>query len=140
MKISTEQIKELQVHCSGKFRDRAERLEAVSDILGFEINSFTELNSRQAEELLWFFNTGQLPQNETWARFDRNNTQHRTILSRAHTLGWVDEDRSYVDLNRLGGWLKSNRSPVQKPMKEMSRVELSRIIKAMDSMITKKYK
>lgn len=140
MEATKTQIRRLQSACSGKFNDREERLDAVSDLLGFRIQSFSDLNSLQADELLQFFNTGRMPDCSNWAKFDKHNSQHRTILSRAYTLGWVNRETGYADLNRLGGWLKSNRSPVQKPLKEMNRAELSRIIKAMDSMISKKYK
>lgn len=134
------QIRQLQSACAGKFSDRDERLDAVSDLLGFRINSFSELNSLQADDLLRFFNTGKLPDNSSWARFDKTNPQHRTILSRCYTLGWRDEETGYTDLNRLGGWLKSDRSPIRKTLKEMNRAELSKIISALESMINKKYR
>lgn len=139
MNASKEQIKRLQSSCSGKFRDREERLDAVSEILGFEITSFNNLTSVQADDLIRFFNTGKLPDNSSWGMFYKNNSKHNRILSACHTLGWVEES-GYVDLNRLGGWLKSNRSPVQKPLKEMESHELSKIIKALDGIIKSKYK
>lgn len=139
MTATKTQIKRLQSACSGKFNDREERLDAVSDLLGFRIQSFSDLNSLQADDLLLFFNTGKVPDNSSWARFDNNNPQHRTILSRCYTLDWVDEETGYADLNRLGGWLKSDRSPVKRPLKEMNRAELSKIISALESMIVKKY-
>lgn len=140
MNATTLQIKKLQSACSGKFDDREERLEAVSELLGFQLTSFKELSSLQADELLQFFNTGRMPDSSNWAKFDKHNSQHRTILSRAYTLGWVNRETGYADLNRLGGWLKSNRSPVQKPLKEMSRIELSKVIAALENMIKKRYR
>lgn len=140
MEATSNQIQQLQIACTGKFRDRSERLEAVSDIIGLEIDSFTELSTSQADELIYFFKTGKLPDNRSFAFFDFNNMQHRTILSLCHTLGWKEDDSNRVDLNRLGGWLKSNRSPVRKPLKEMNKQELSKIISALESIIRKKYK
>lgn len=140
MEATAQQIIRLQSACAGKFRDREERLEATSEIIGFEIGSFKDLNHVQAEDLIRFFNTGKLPNNSSWARFDRNNSKHKAILSRCHSLGWVDENTGWVDLNRLGGWLKSNRSPVQRPLIEMEPKELSKTIKALDGIIKKKYK
>jgi hypothetical protein len=139
MNATSYQVKVLQAACANKFRSRDERLEAVGDILGVELTSFSELTSLQADELISFFKTGKFPENKTWAIFDKANAQHRTILSRSYTLGWRDVESGYADLNRLGGWLKSNRSPVQKPLKEMNRMELSKVIKALDSMVMKKY-
>lgn len=82
-----------------------------------------------------------MPDSSSWARFDKYNSQHKTILSHCHTLGWKSEENpAFVDLNRLGGWLKSNRSPVQKPLLEMNRKELSKIIAALESMIKKQFK
>lgn len=139
MEATKTQIRRLQSACSGKFNDREERLDAVSDLLGFRIQSFSDLNSLQADDLLRFFNTGELPDNSAWARFDNSNPQHRTILSRCYTLDWRDAATGYVDLNRLGGWLKSDRSPVRKTLKEMNKPELSKIISALESMIVKRY-
>src|SRR5690606_41861165 len=90
MEITAPQIKQLQTICSGKFRDRDERIDAVSDLLGFHIQSFKDLNFVQADDLIRFFNTGKSPDNSSWAKFDKNNSKHRTILSRCHTLGWID--------------------------------------------------
>lgn len=138
MTATINQIKILQSQCSGKFRDREERLEAVSSLIGVEVHSFKELSQYQATELIHFFNTGEMPDSTSWARFDKHNSQHRTILSHCHTLGWKSEENpAFVDLNRLGGWLKSNRSPVQKPLLEMNRKELSKVIFALEQ-ITKK--
>lgn len=139
MTATKRQIQTLQSACAGKFHDREERLEAVSEMLGFRLNSFTELSDLQADDLLRFFNTGKIPDNRSWARFDKANPQHRTILARCYTLGWVDSESGYADLNRLGGWLKSNRSPVRKPLREMHRQELSKVIKALECMVVKKY-
>lgn len=140
MTATANQIKILQSQCSGKFRDRDERLEAVSSILGDEVESFKKLSKLQADDLIYFFNTGEMPDNRSWAAFDKHNSQHRTILSKAYTLGWRDRKTGYADLNRLGGWLKSKRSPVSKPLKEMNRKELSKVISAMDNMILKSFK
>jgi hypothetical protein len=141
MEIQPDQIKQLQTICSGKFRDRDERIDAVSDLLGFQIRSFKDLNSVQADDLIRFFNTGKSPDNSSWGKFDKHNSKHRTILSRCHTLGWVQEENNrFVDLHRLGGWLKSSRSPVQRPLMEMEPAELSKIIKALDGIVKSKYK
>ena len=139
--ITNDQVKQLQTICSGKFHNREERLEALSEISGFELKSIKDLNAVQATDLIYFFNTGKSPDNSSWAIFDKYNTKHKAILSRCHTLGWVQEDKpQFVDLHRLGGWLKSNRSPVVRRLKEMSSAELSKIITALDNIINKQYK
>lgn len=134
--ISPNQIKQLQIACSGKFSNRDERLEAVTEILGVTIDSFKSLSALQADELIFFFNTGKMPDNSSWAIFDKYNTQHRAVLSLCYQIGWVKEENpSIVDLHRLGGWLKSKRSPVKKPLKEMTKQEVSKIITAMQNML-----
>ncbi|WP_187695224.1 hypothetical protein [Chryseobacterium sp.] len=139
--ITTTQITQLQTICSGKFRNREERLEALSEMMGVELNSIKDLSRLQADELIHFFNTGKPLNHSTWALFDRNNSQHRTVLSLCHQLGWVQEEKpEFVDLHRLGGWLKSDRSPVKTPLKEMTRAELSKIISALQNIIQKQYK
>ena len=139
--ITTTQVTQLQTICSGKFRDREERLEALSEMVGVEIKSIKDLNRLQADELIYFFNTGKPVDHSLWAIFDRNNSQHKTILSLCHQLGWVQEDKpQFVDLYSLGGWLKSDRSPVKMPLKEMERPQLSKIIAALQNIVKSKYK
>lgn len=139
--ITAPQIQQLQTICSGKFRSREERLEALSNMMGVELTSIKDLNKMQADELIYFFNTGKSIDHSIWALFDRNNTQHKTILSLCHQLGWVQEEKpQFVDLHRLGGWLKSDRSPVKMPLKEMEKPQLSKIIFALQNMLKTKYK
>lgn len=139
--ITKPQIQQLQTICSGKFRSREERLEALSEMMGVELNSITELNRQQADELIYFFNTGKTLDHSSWAMFDKHNSQHKTVLSLCHQLGWVQEDKpQFVDLQRLGGWLKSDRSPVKQPLKEMDRAQLSKIIFALQNITKSTYR
>ena len=139
--ITTPQIQQLQTICSGKFRSREERLQALSEMMGVELTSIKDLNKMQADELIYFFNTGKTIDHSIWALFDRNNTQHKTILSLCHQLGWVQEEKpQFVDLHRLGGWLKSDRSPVKQQLKEMNRAQLSKIIFALQQIIKSTFK
>lgn len=139
--ITTNQIQQLQTICSGKFRSREERLESLSEMMGVELNSIKELNRLQADELIYFFNTGKTLDHSSWALFDRYNTQHKAILSLCHQLGWVQEEKpQFVDLHRLGGWLKSDRSPVKIPLKDMDKPQLSKIIFALQNIIKSQYK
>lgn len=78
-----------------------------------------------------------------WGLFDKNNKQHLTVLAHLRTLQWtVKNDRwgEVADINRLSDFLKSDKSPVKKPLKKMDPQELSKIISCLESMITKKYK
>ncbi len=139
--ITDHQVKQLQTICAGKFRSREERLETLSEMVGVELGSTKDLNTTQADELIYFFNTGKALDHSSWAIFDKYNSQHKTVLSLCHQLGWVQDDKpQFVDLHRLGGWLKSDRSPVKMPLKEMNKVQLSKVIFALNNMIKTKYK
>lgn len=138
--ITTKQVQQLQTICSGKFKSRDERLETLSEMLGVEISSIKDMSRIQADELIYFFNTGKTLDHSSWAVFDRHNPQHKAVLSLCHQLGWVQEDKpQFVDLHRLGGWLKSDRSPVKSPLGDMTKQEVSKIIFALQNIIKKQY-
>jgi hypothetical protein len=82
-------------------------------------------------------------QTGNWALFDKNNQQHKGLLSQLRTLGWVvksDKWGEVADLNRLSDFLKSDKSPVKMPLKKMTPEEVSKIIECFKSMVKKKYK
>jgi hypothetical protein len=78
----------------------------------------------------------------TWGKFNKNNQQHKTILSHLRTLQWVvknDQWGEVPDINRFGNWLESEKSPVKKPLLKMDPSEVSKIISALAAMIKKAY-
>jgi hypothetical protein len=78
-----------------------------------------------------------------WGLFDNNNQQHRTILSHMRTAQWVVPNGKWgevPDINRLSEFLKSNKSPVNKPLKDMEPKEISKIIEALKGIVKSKYK
>lgn len=80
---------------------------------------------------------------DNWGLFDNNNNQHRAVLAQLRTLQWTtpsDKWGEVPDLERLSTFLKSNESPVKKPLKKMEPWEVSKIIECFKSMVTKKYK
>lgn len=77
-----------------------------------------------------------------WGRFDKDNRQHRYILSLLRQIGWTKTSDRYgqiADMERFGQWLQSKRSPVQKPLKKMNGNELTKVINALGSMTVKKW-
>ena len=81
--------------------------------------------------------------NENWGLFDKNNQQHRTILSLLRQLQWTKKHDRHIevaDIERFSNWLKSDLSPVKKPLKSMEPKEVSKIIGALEAMQSKKYK
>lgn len=71
-----------------------------------------------------------------WGYFNASNGQHKYILSLVRTLGWVTHkgNKTFADMERLGKWLQSDKSPVQKPLKKMTPEETSKIITALENM------
>jgi hypothetical protein len=81
--------------------------------------------------------------NENYALFDKNNPRHKLILSLCRQANWTVKNEKYgevADLQRLDSWLKSERSPVNKPLKKMDAKEIERIIGALSGIIKKLYK
>ena len=74
-----------------------------------------------------------------WGGFKKDNTKHLYILSLLRQLGWTTEVKGQVfgDVERLGAFLKSNRSPVKKPLRKMNKTECSKIIHALEAMVIK---
>ncbi len=69
---------------------------------------------------------------DNWAFYDKDNAQHRKVLSTLYTLGWTKN--TLPDLVRLSEWLKSEKSPVPKPLNDMNPKQVSRIIYVLEKM------
>jgi len=70
-----------------------------------------------------------------WALFDKTNQQHKYIMSICRQAQWVVPHERYgevADLDRLSDFLKSNKSPVNKPLKDMTTDDLSKTIIALE--------
>jgi hypothetical protein len=82
-------------------------------------------------------------QQDNYALFDKENPKHKLILSLCRQAKWTVTNVKYgevADLNRLDNWLKSNKSPVNKPLKKMDAKEIERIIAALGSIVKSIYK
>jgi hypothetical protein len=80
---------------------------------------------------------------ENWAIFDKAKTQHKTILSLLRQAQWVvphPRHGEVADLARLSAFLKSNKSPINKPLKAMTDKETSKIIQALKGIVKHRYK
>tara|TARA_R100000306_G_C4366041_1_gene137698 strand:- start:989 stop:1285 length:297 start_codon:yes stop_codon:yes gene_type:complete len=80
-----------------------------------------------------------------WSYFDPKINRHMYIMSLCIQYGWSREHpktgREVADLGQLDKWLrgkhKNGNSPVQKPLLEMEKGELSRVITALENMVLK---
>lgn len=141
MKIHPKQIKQifslLPAHLKN---DREERADFLYQFTNQRISSTKELTYKEADELIHFLK-GDL---SYYAKFDSKNPQHSLILSLCYQLGWTSfnkrANRSLADLKILGGWLASNKSPVRKPLSEMTIKECSKIIAALEGILHSLYK
>lgn len=80
---------------------------------------------------------------ENWGIFKKGNSQHMTILALLRTLQWTTPHERHgevADLIRFSDWLKSDLSPLKKPLIKMEPKEVSKIITALESMQKKKFK
>lgn len=73
---------------------------------------------------------------ENWGAFDKNNSQHRYILSILRTANIVVKSQKWGEVPDTAGWLnrflQSPKSPIKKPLKKMSPTEVSKIITALE--------
>ena len=134
--ISTRLLKILQSLLGKRFKDREGRLAFLSDFVFRELSSSKELTEDEAFEILDWLKYNYSKE----AYFDSHSTQHLSLLAKCHELGWVWEDNPKIpDLGRLGKWLLSKKCPVQKPLKEMTTKEVSKVIGALEKIIKKRY-
>ena len=134
--ISTRQLKILQSFFVKRFKNREGRLAFLSCLVLRELSSFKELTEDEAFKVLDWLKYNYSKE----AYFDSHNAQHLSLLAKCHELGWVQEDNPRIpDLQRLGRWLLSKKCPVQKPLKEMTTKEVSKVIGALEKIIEKRY-
>ena len=73
---------------------------------------------------------------ENWGVFDKENAQHRYILSILRQANIVVKSEKWGEIPDMSGFfnrfLRSPKSPVKKPLKQMSPTEVSKIITALE--------
>jgi hypothetical protein len=80
---------------------------------------------------------------KNWGLFDKNNSKHKRIQANLRTAQIVVKNERHGEVADMKGWfnrfLKSNRSPIKKPLMDMTPVECSKIIKALDGVVVWKH-
>ncbi|MDK7674364.1 hypothetical protein QP547_00880 [Weeksella virosa] len=142
MKTKAQLIQHLMTVVFGKYSNRETRLADFGNILGYRVESTTLLTELELSDLIHCYTTGEMPNPTTYAYFDKNNTQHRKILSLALQMGWRNAEQPHLaNLHVLGCWIKSYRCPIAgKRLQQMTTKELSKVIFALEEIIKKKYK
>lgn len=145
--ITTFQINRIMQNCNYNIEMKDEWVQWVTND-----NSRTSLRSITHDQAIKIMNqqTGQSQESraksqeqENWGLFDKSNKQHLTLLSQLRTAQWVipnDKHGEVPDLDRLSHFLKSEKSPVNKPLKQMEPEEVSKIIEAFKGIVKSKYK
>ena len=144
--ITAFQIKEIRKNCNFQEEIKEEWVQWVTgDVTR---NSLKSLTQAQAVKILRQQNPHPQPLSkgegsENWGLFDKNNKQHLTILAQMRTAQWVKPSKKWgeiPDIERLSEFLKSDKSPINKPLKQMQPSEVSKIIEAMKGIVKSIYK
>ena len=145
---ATKQQKKI-IHTNAHSRDIKE--EYVQWATGdMDKTSCNDLNFDEANAIITHF-FGKKPVVATkedtplfWAYFNKDNNRHKYVQSLLHQLKWTkmapNSTARWVDLERFGCWLQSDKAPVNKPLKKMDSEELSKTIKALEGILKSMYK
>ena len=144
MEIQANQIKQIQTIMSSRFTDRDERLDFISALFEKEVNSTKELSSIEADDLIYYLNTGKKA-TANWAFFDKTKfiSERKLLWSYLYQAQWVVKNEKYTevpDLERLSNFLKSAKSPVNKPLKKWAKADWSKILHAFRNIAKGTYK
>jgi hypothetical protein len=141
--ITKFQINRIMQNCAYQVDTKNEWVQWVTgDVARTSLKSITH---DQAIKIL-YAQTGTKPvveQSENYALFDKTNPRHKLILSLCRQANWTITNVKHgevADLQRLDSWLKSDRSPVKKPLKKMDTKEIERIIGALGGIVKSLYK
>ncbi len=143
--IRKDQIKTIMRNCAYNSDIKEEWVQwATGEVAKRSLHDLTE---QQANAII-AKQTGAAPsQNRThkdaFEGFDAKNSKHRAVLSMAIQAQWSLPHKKHgkiADMKRIAHFLKSDRSPVKKPLTEQSSDELSKTIKAFEGIVNHRYK
>ncbi|PCI11894.1 MAG: hypothetical protein COB73_00895 [Flavobacteriaceae bacterium] len=143
MKVTKQQIKVIFAVLPAAYRSDKE---LCADLIqqftkDWDKTSTTDLSFKQANELIERFG-GKAQTYDHWGKFDFKQTSHRLVLSLVNQMQWQTYSQKYrgmiADMQRFSEWLKSDKSPVKKPLQKMNSKEVSKIIVALENMVASK--
>lgn len=136
--ITTFQINRIMNNCNYQDDIKNEWVQWVTE----DVNrtSLKSISQEQAVKIIRQQTGDTKPEvSENWGYFDNNNSQHGRIRANLHTAGIVVKNGRWGEVADMLGWfnrfLKSDKSPVKKPLKKMTPEEVSKIIKALDGVV-----
>lgn len=144
MSATIEKIQLVRIQTAMKDLSREQRLDKISLIVGREITTTKELNTEEAGVLINALTVSNYTQNN-WAFFEKDKfvSERKLLFSYLHQAQWVKPhpDRGEVpDLERLSNFLKSPKSPVNKPLKKFEKKDWSKLIAAFRNIVKGTYK
>ncbi|SDX10537.1 hypothetical protein [Flavobacterium degerlachei] len=91
------------------------------------------------EQLINILQGGRCHNKSNYGLFDYKNPQHKRIMANLRTANIVVKSERWGEVADMTGWfdrfLKSDKSPIKKPLKEMTEKEVSKIIVALDGVV-----
>lgn len=91
------------------------------------------------KELQAIVQGGKKNTESNWGLFDKDNNQHKRIQANLRAANIVVKNEKWGEVADMKGWfdrfLKSDKSPIKKPLKQMSSREVSKVIKALDGVV-----
>jgi hypothetical protein len=142
--ITADQIKTIMQNCSYDQKQKQKWVKWVTKDQAAE--SLRTLSFKQAERIIFAIKeqkAGAVFYYENWGAFKSHKPSHRLILSLLHQIGWVTTGpdlKDVVDLERFSNFLKSSKSPVNKPLQFMNTQETSKVIIALKGILRSQMK
>lgn len=145
MKVTNQQIKIIHTIIPEVYKkDKDQKKELVYQFTGdYNRTSTKDLTFNEANELIQRFG-GKPLKYDHWGIFDAKNPQHRKILSLLQEMGWTvynkAKGQNVADIYRLSEFLKSKKSPVTMPLKQMTPEQISnKLIPALEGIAKTTY-
>lgn len=142
--ITPYQIKAIMKNCMYQEETKNEWVQWVTaDVNRTSLKSITQA---QAIKIILAQTGGQLlnEPKENWGKFDKNNQQHKYIMSLCIQKGWTKESDKWGKIADMDGafssFIQSPNSPVKKPLLKMTPAETSKIIIALGGVVEHNYK
>ena len=132
MSITSNQIQVIQIKMKDQFSSREERLHFVSTFLNRKVATTKDLTSIEAIELIHYLDTGDYKKSN-WGYFDKDKfpSERKLLWSYLHQCDWTVENTTHgnvPDTERLSDFLKSNKSPVNKPLKSFDKNDWEKVL------------
>jgi len=134
MQATKEQKRDIAMHTPNKDTKEEWVQWATADV---NKTSTNDLTFDQANMILKQLNVKvHTSVKDPYEEFDAKNTQHKRIMAQLYTIGWTKmvKGREVPDFVPFANWLKT-KSPVKKPLKEMTPRQVSKVIFAFGAVV-----